>query len=103
MWAQMITARLKPGKEGDLGNVIAHLKAAEQPGSGLVHSTATLDAKDPSRVIMFVVFESEEKARERENDTRRQERLEAARSIMTDIYEGVPEFTDLTVVDDWSL
>jgi hypothetical protein len=52
---------------------------------------------------MFVVFESEEKARERENDTRRQERLEAARSIMTDIYEGVPEFTDLTVVDDWSL
>ena len=103
MWAQIITARLKPGKEGDLAKVITHLKAAEQPGSGLVHSTATLDAKDPSRVIMFVVFESEEKARERENDTRRQERLEAARSIMTDIYEGVPEFTDLTVVDDWSL
>ena len=52
---------------------------------------------------MFVVFESEEKARERENDSRRQEGLEAARSIMTDIFEGVPEFTDLTVVDDWSL
>lgn len=99
----MITARLKPGKGDDLANVIAHLKAAEQPGSGLVHSTATLDAKDPSRVIMFVVFESEEKARERENDIRRQEELGAARSIMTNIYEGVPEFTDLTVVDDWSL
>jgi heme-degrading monooxygenase HmoA len=99
----MITTRLKPGKEGDLPKVIAQLKAAEQPGSGLVHSTATLDAKDPSRVIMFVVFESEEKARERENDTRRQEGLQAARTIMMDIFEDAPEFTDLTVVDDWSL
>ena len=51
---------------------------------------------------MFVVFESEEKARERENDTRRQEGLQAARTIMMDIFEGAPEFTDLTVVDDWS-
>jgi heme-degrading monooxygenase HmoA len=99
----MITTRLKPGKEGDLPKVIAQLKAAEQPGSGLVHSTATLDAKDPSRVIMFVVFESEEKARERENDTRRQEGLQAARTTMMDIFEDAPEFTDLTVVDDWSL
>jgi heme-degrading monooxygenase HmoA len=102
MWAQMITTRLKPGKEGDLPKVIAQLKAAEQPGSGLVHSTATLDSKDPSRVIMFVVFESEEKARERENDTRRQEGLQTARTIMMDIFEGAPEFTNLTVVDDWS-
>ena len=103
MWGQMITTRLKPGKEGELPKVIAQLKAAEQPGSGLVHSTATLDAKDPSRVVMFVVFESEEKARERENDTRRQEGLQAARTIMMDIFEDAPEFTDLTVVDDWSL
>jgi len=33
-----------------------------------VHSTTTRDMKNPSRVITFVVFESEEKAREREND-----------------------------------
>ena len=52
---------------------------------------------------MFVVFESEEKARERENDTRRQEGLQAARATMSEIFEGAPEFTDLTVVDDWSL
>ena len=61
------------------------------------------DTKDPSRVIMFVVFESEEKARERENDSRRQEGLQAASATMTEIFEGAPEFTDLTVVDDWSL
>ena len=90
MWAQMITTRLKPGKEGDLAKLTAQLKATEQPGSGLVHSTATRDAKDPSRVIMFVVFDSEEKARERENDARRQEGLEAARATMMEIFEGAP-------------
>ncbi len=52
---------------------------------------------------MFVVFDSEEKARERENDARRQEGLETARATMMEIFEGPPEFTDLTVVDDWTL
>lgn len=102
MWAQMITTRLKPGRENDLPKLVAQLQAAEQPGSGLVHSTATRDTKDPSRVIMFVVFESEEKARERENDSRRQRRLEAARGIMAEIFEGAPDFTDLTVIEDWT-
>jgi len=103
MWAQMITTRLKPGREGDLSKLVAQLRATEQPGSGLVHSTATRDTEDPSRVVMFVVFESEEKARERENDPQRQEGLQTARAMMTEIFEGAPEFTDLTVVDDWSL
>jgi quinol monooxygenase YgiN len=99
----MITTRLKPGREDDLPKLVAQLRAAEQPDSGLVHSTATRDTKDPSRVIMFVVFESEEQARERESDSRRQEGLQAARATMMEIFEGAPEFTDLTVVDDWAL
>ena len=102
MWAQMITSRLKAGKDDELATLTAQLKAAEQAGSGLVHSTATRDSKDPSRVIMFVVFESEEKARARENDSRRQEGLTEARTTMMEIFDGPPEFTDLTVVDDWS-
>ena len=52
---------------------------------------------------MFVVFESEEKARARENDPRRQEGLAEARTTMMEIFDGAPEFTDLTVIDDWSL
>jgi len=103
MWAQMITTRLKPGREDDLPMVVAQLRTAEQAGSGLVHSTTTRDMKNPSRVITFVVFESEEKARERENDPRRQEGLQAARATMMEIFEGAPEFTDLTVVDDWAV
>jgi hypothetical protein len=49
------------------------------------------------------LIESEEKARERERDSRRQEGLQAARAMMMEILEGAPEFTDLAVVDDWSL
>ena len=39
---------------------------------------------------------------ERVNRIRVGERLEAARSIMADIFEGPPEFTDLIVVDEWT-
>jgi len=99
----MITSRLKPGKDDDLGTLTAQLKAAERSGSGLVHATAARDSKDPSRVIMFVVFESEERARERESDPGRQEQLSEARATMMEIFDGAPDFTDLTVIDDWSL
>ena len=71
MWAQLITTRLKPGRENDLPTLVEQLRAVEQPGSGLVRSTAMQDQNDPSKVYMLVVFESEEKARARENDPRR--------------------------------
>ena len=101
MWAQLITTRLKPGRDGDLPKLIEQLRAAEQPGSGLVRSTLMRDQKDPSRVCMMVVFESEEKARAREQDPRRQEGLQAARKTMAAIFDGPPEFVDLTVADEY--
>ncbi len=100
MWAQLITARLKPGKEKDLPDLVEQLRATEQPGSGLVRSTAMQDQKDPSRVFMLVVFESEEKARAREGDPRREEGLMGARATMAEIFDGAPEFVDLVVVDE---
>jgi len=100
MWAQLITTRLKPGKEQDLPRLIEQLRATEQPGSGLVRSTAMRDQKDPSRLYMFVVFESEEKARARENDQRRQEGMQAARAMMEDMFEGGLEFVNLDVVQE---
>lgn len=102
MWAQLITVRLKPGKEGDLPQLVEQLQATEQPDSGLLRSSAMQDQKDPSRVHMLVVFESEEKARERENDPRRDESLRTVRATMAEIIDGAPEFTDLTVVADWT-
>jgi cytochrome P450 len=43
---------------------------------------------------MFVIFESEEAARARENDPRRQEGLQAARATMAEIFDDAPEFVE---------
>jgi len=102
MWAQLITTRLKPGREDDLPKLIEQLRAAEQPDSGLLRTVAMQDQNDPSRVYMLVVFESQEKAREREQDPRREKGLNAARATMAEIFDGPPEFVDLTVVHDVS-
>jgi len=100
MWAQLITARLKPGKDGELPRLYEQLRAAETPGSGLLRTTAARDQKDPSRVYNFVVFESEEKARAREQDPGRQAALDRVRALMAEIFEGPPEFVDLEVLED---
>jgi hypothetical protein len=100
MWAQLIQMRLKEGE--DTAELIDAIRAAEQPGSGLVRSLMMRDQSDHSRICTLVVFESEEQARAREQDPRRGERLEAARSIMAEIFVGAPEFTDLEVVEEWT-
>lgn len=101
MWAQLITMRLKAGKVQDLPKLFEQLHATEQPGSGLVRSLAMRDQKDPSRVYTLVLFESEEKARAREADERREQGLAAARAMMAEIFDGPPEFVDLTIVNDF--
>jgi len=78
--------------------VIDQLRAAEQPGSGLVRSFALRDQKDPSRVSFLAVFESEEAARARESDERRQAGLDQVRATMAETFDGAPEFTDFEVV-----
>ena len=100
MWAQLITMTLKPGKEAGLPRLVEQLRETEQAGSGLVRSTAMRDDANPSRVSFLVVFESEERARERENDPRREEGLAAARATMAEIFEGAPEFVDFTIVSE---
>ena len=66
MWAQLIAVRLKPGREGELAGLLDRLDAIEQPGSGLVRHTLLQDVADPSAARFLIVFESEERARERE-------------------------------------
>lgn len=100
MWAQVIKMRLKPGKDDDLTAVIDQLKAAEQPGSGLLRSTTMRDQHDPSWVYTMVVFDSEESARAREQDPRREQVLQSVRQMMGEIFDGPPEFIDLDVVTE---
>ena len=102
MWGQLIIMHLKEGKDAELPALFDQLKAVEQPGSGLLRSMALRDEKDPTRVYTLVLFESEEKARAREQDERRQEGLASARAIMAEIFDGPPEFVDLTVVSDYT-
>jgi hypothetical protein len=100
MWAQLIKMRLKPGK--DMTKVNEQIKAADEPGTGLVRTLYMHDQKDPSQVYALVVFESEEQARAREQDPQREERLKPARETMADVLEGSPEFVDLNVVEEWT-
>jgi ketosteroid isomerase-like protein len=100
MWAQLIKMRLKPGS--DTGEMTREVRAAEQSGSGLVRSVFMHDQSDPNCVYTLVIFESEEKARAREQDPRRQAQLQKARSIMAEIFDGSAEFTDLAVDDEWT-
>jgi len=102
MWAQLISTRLKPGTDSDLQKLFDLLQAAEQPGSGLVRSTAFRDQNDPTRLHMLVVFEDEVKARAREGDPRRQDALTEVRATMAAVFDGAPEFTDLTVISEFT-
>jgi quinol monooxygenase YgiN len=100
MWAQIITTRIKPGKDGELGLMLEQLRASEQPDSGLLRTTVMRDQDDPSCIHLMVVFESEEKARAREADPRRHEALKAVRETMAAILDGPPEFRNLTVIEE---
>ncbi len=100
MWAQLMRWQLKPGK--DTTGVREQLQATEQPDSGLVRTMIMQDQKDPQQFFTLVVFESEEKARARERDPRRQEGLQVLRAMLGEIMAGPPEFLDLAVVEDWT-
>jgi quinol monooxygenase YgiN len=100
MWAQLMKWRLKPGKE--MAGLREQLQAIEQPDSGLLRTMIMQDQKDPGQFYTLALFESEEKARARERDPRRQEGLQSLRAILADILASPPEFTDLTVVEEWT-
>jgi quinol monooxygenase YgiN len=100
MWAQLIKMRAKPGREQDLMAFHERIQAIEEPGSGLLRTTIGWDQKDPQVSYVLVVFESEQKARVREQDPRRQEAMSAITAAMADVLEGPPEFVDLEVEKD---
>ncbi len=100
MWAQLSTVRVKEGKADAVDKAMEELRAFEQPDSGLLRTIVMQDQKDPARLLVLVVFESEEKARARENDPRRQEGVQALRSSLAEVLVATPEYTDLHVIAD---
>ena len=102
MWAQLIKTRVKDGSEDGLQQLFQQLRDAEQSDSGLVRTLVLREQHDPNALSMLVVFESEQKARARENDPRRADALAAARATMAQILDGPPSFTDFAVVEEYT-
>ena len=100
MWAQLMKVRSKPEHEAELLAVFDQLRDIEQPDSGLVRTTVLRSQGEPDVVYVMVVFDSEEKARAREEDPRRQEGVERIRAGMAQLLDGPPEFVDSNVLRD---
>lgn len=100
MWAQLQRLSSDPDKQADLLHVFDQLKDIEQPDSGLQRTLVMRNQKDPSEVFVLVLFDSEEHARAREQDPRRQEPLQGIRASMGGALDGPPEFFDLDVIRD---
>ena len=100
MWAQLNAVRVKEGMLDVVVRAMEQLRDFEQPDSGLLRTIVMQDQKDPARLLVMVLFESEEKARAREADPRRQEGVQALRASLAEVLEAAPEFTDLSVIAD---
>jgi heme-degrading monooxygenase HmoA len=87
-----------PEREAELLQVFEQLRAIEQEDSGLLQTLVMRSQTDPTEVFVVVVFESEEKARAREEDPRRQEPLQRIRGALGDVLTGSPEFFDCHVL-----
>jgi heme-degrading monooxygenase HmoA len=98
MWAQMQRVSTDPEKEAQVLEIFEQLRAIEQDDSGLLQTLVLRSQADPAEVFVVVVFESEEKARARDTDPRRQEPLKRIRAAMGDVLNGPPEFFDCDVV-----
>jgi hypothetical protein len=99
MWAQLMKVQLKAGT--DLTEAAGVLMSYEQPDSGLLREIFMQAQNGPDRAYILAVFESEEKARAREQDPRREEGQQAMRDLTGRILAGPPEFVDLTVATEW--
>jgi quinol monooxygenase YgiN len=99
MWAQLIRVRLQPG--ADLPSMADLLEDYEQEDSGLLRELFMHEVDNPDSAYILAVFESEEKARQREQDPRRAEGQQATQELMAKSLAGPPEFTDLSVIAEW--
>jgi hypothetical protein len=58
------------------------------------------DQNDSTSIYVLAMFESEEKAREREHDPRRREGLQVLNAMLGEVLAGPPEFVDLKILDE---
>jgi heme-degrading monooxygenase HmoA len=103
MFGQVMVMDVKADRVGDLPRIMDLLAEAEQPDSGWLRTVVLHERADAHRVFTVVVFESEEKARARESDPRRQEKLGEAQALLREILTAPPQFHDCDVLHDTSV
>jgi quinol monooxygenase YgiN len=100
MWAQLVKARLKPGQEAELQRIQEEFVERErQNPTGWLRSIWLQNQNDPQESYTIVFFESEEKARQREQTPEQQAMVQRLQACM----EGPPEFVDFNVVEEIAL
>ena len=102
MWAQLISVRVKEGGEGDIVRIMEMLRGIEQPDSGLIRHLVFRSESDPQLIRTLALFESEQKAREREADPRRHDVQAAAQAVMAQVIDGPPAFDNLEVLVEFT-
>ena len=100
MFGQVMVMDVKPDRVGDLPRIFELLAEAEQPDSGWLRTVVLRDRGDAHRLFTVVVFENEEKARTRENDPRRTEKLSEAQALLREVLAAPPQFHDCDVLLD---
>ena len=99
MWAQLIKARVRPGKQGEVEKVQKEFEQRGQGGStGWVRSITLQNQKDPDEYFTLVFFESEEKARENERSPEQQKLVQQ----LMEVFEGQPSYVDLIPIYEGS-
>jgi heme-degrading monooxygenase HmoA len=93
MWAQLIKSRAKPGKEEEIRNLPQEFEAQGDTMPFRQIFTCA-NQQDPSEYYTFIVFESEEAARQNEGSAEQAKRVER----LQELYDGQPEFVDLNVL-----
>ena len=97
MWAQLIKARFKPGQEDELRRIQeAFAERERQNPTGWLRSIRLQNQNDPQESYNLVFFESEEKARQREQSPEQQAMVQRIQACM----DGRPEFVDFNVVEE---
>ena len=99
MWAQLIKARVKPGREDEIRQLQEGLEARSRTGdTGWLRSINLQGQDDPQVYYSLVFFESEQKARQNESTAEQQELVRR----LQDCFEGRPEFVNLNPVQEYN-
>jgi quinol monooxygenase YgiN len=97
MWAQLVKTWIKPGQEAELQRIQEEFVERErQNPTGWLRSIRLQNQNDPQESYNIVFFESEEKARQREQTPEQQAMVQRLQACM----EGPPEFVDFNVVEE---